>query len=244
MPQDFDYDVAVIAGSYAGMAAALQVARARRRRVLVIDAGLRRNRFASHAHGFLTHDGSPPAEIFEKARQQLLDYSNVTWREGKAEHARKADPDGFILELDGDATVSARRLVLAFGVTDTLPDVPGLEERWGKSVFHCPYCHGYELEARPIGVKLRIWGSEDRILSGAPSQPFVAEILSFATGSLSPKLSLKFLRPNHHGSGSKRPMNPPLWPCSGSSAAMTEASAPSSTVCAPGITPPFKSVAV
>lgn len=147
----FHYDVAVIGGSYAGMAAALQVARARRK-VIVIDAGQRRNRFASHSHGFLTQDGIPPAEIFDKARSQLLDYSNLSWVDGRAMSARKSENEGFMVELDDGGAVSARRLILAFGVTDTLPDVSGLKERWGQNVFHCPYCHGYELEGGPIGV--------------------------------------------------------------------------------------------
>lgn len=151
MAQELEYDVAVIGGSYAGMSAALQVARARRR-IVVIDTGLRRNRFTSHSHGFLTHDGSRPEEVFNRARTQLLDYPGVTWRARRAERAHKVDPDAFGVELDDGALVSARRLILAFGVTDTLPEVPGLDERWGKSVFHCPYCHGYELDGGPIGV--------------------------------------------------------------------------------------------
>ncbi|MFC7398063.1 NAD(P)/FAD-dependent oxidoreductase [Chelatococcus sp. GCM10030263] len=144
------FDVIVVGGSYAGMAAALQIARARRK-VMVVDAGLRRNRFAEEAHGFLGQDGRPPGQIAEEAKTQLLAYPNVVWTEGRAHGAANAD-DGFEVETGDGRAHGARRLVLALGVTDTLPDVPGLKERWGKSVFHCPYCHGYELGNGSIGV--------------------------------------------------------------------------------------------
>jgi thioredoxin reductase len=142
-------DVIVVGGSYAGMAAALQVARAKRP-VLVIDAGQRRNRFAAHAHGFLGRDGAPPGEIAAAARTQLVAYPTVAWVEGAAVAARK-DGDRFAVETGDGAVHAGRRLVLATGVVDELPDVPGLAERWGRSVFHCPYCHGYELD-EPAGV--------------------------------------------------------------------------------------------
>lgn len=147
---DKPYEAVIIGGSYAGLSAALQLARARRR-VAVIDAGLRRNRFAEHSHGFLTQDGSPAARIAEQGKQQLLAYPSVTWMAGSATWAG-GSTDAFRVELDAALNVEARRLVLAPGVVDELPPVPGLEERWGRSVFHCPYCHGYELEAGHIGV--------------------------------------------------------------------------------------------
>ena len=143
-------DVIVIGGSYAGMAAALQLARARRA-VLVIDAGRRRNRFASHAHGFLGQDGVDPAVIHATAKCQLLAYPTIRWIEGTATGivGRK---DDFRVVTDDGAAFSGRRLLLATGVADQLPDVPGLAERWGRTVFHCPYCHGYELDRGRIGV--------------------------------------------------------------------------------------------
>lgn len=145
-----NYDVIIVGGSYAGMSAALQLARARRR-IAIVDAGKRRNRFASASHGFLAQDGRDPGEIASDARRQLLAYSTVEWIEGEALEAQRAG-DGFAIRLADDRALDARFLVLAPGVTDTLPDVPGLAERWGKSVFHCPYCHGYELDQGPIGV--------------------------------------------------------------------------------------------
>lgn len=145
-----DYDAIVIGGSYAGLSAALQLARARRR-ILVIDAGQRRNRFAADSHGFLTRDGQPAAAIAAEGRANVAAYPNVAWHDGTATSARR-DGEDFVVELDGAGTVRAARLVLATGVRDELPQIDGLAERWGKSVFHCPYCHGYELNEGRIGV--------------------------------------------------------------------------------------------
>ena len=145
-----EFDVIVIGGGYAGLAAALQLARARRR-LLVVDAGQRRNRFAGDSHGFLTRDGQPAAAIAQEGRANVAAYPTVRWHDGLATGAR-ADGDGYIVELDDGSTVRGQRLVLATGVRDELPPVPGLAERWGKSVFHCPYCHGYELNEGRIGV--------------------------------------------------------------------------------------------
>lgn len=144
------YDIIVIGGSYAGMAAALQVARARRQ-VLVIDAGIRRNRFASSSHGFLGQDGADPDQIALQARKQLRVYSNLEWLEGRAARAAKHGA-GFTVVVGDGKEQHGRRLILALGVTDILPGVSGLEERWGKTVFHCPYCHGYELQGGPVAV--------------------------------------------------------------------------------------------
>lgn len=147
-------DFAVIGGSYAGLSAALQLARARRD-VLVVDAGQRRNRFVDeaggHSHGFLTRDGQSPGAIAAEGRRQLLRYPNVRWMDGLAEDACRAPDSRFEFRVAGEV-VRADRLILAIGVRDELPPVPGLAERWGRSVFHCPYCHGYELDAGPIGI--------------------------------------------------------------------------------------------
>jgi thioredoxin reductase len=149
-----EIDFAIVGGSFAGLSAALQLARARRP-VLVVDAGERRNRAVDaaggHSHGFLTQDGRAPAEIAAEGRRQLLRYPTLQWRDGTAEDAR-VGPGGRLEFRVGDELVAARRLVLATGVRDELPPVPGLAERWGRSVFHCPYCHGYEMDAGPIGI--------------------------------------------------------------------------------------------
>lgn len=144
------FDVIVIGGSYAGMAAAMQLARARRR-VLVVDAGQRRNRFAVTAHGFLGRDGVAPGAIADEARAQVLAYPTVSWIEGSAVAAGGA-MDAFTVTLADGTRHRARRLVLATGVVDILPDVPGLAAQWGKGAMACPYCHGYEMDGGEIGV--------------------------------------------------------------------------------------------
>lgn len=143
------HDVIVIGGSYAGMAAALQLVRARKH-VLVIDAGQRRNRTTPHSHGFLGQDGVDPAELAQVARAQLMAYPSLAWIDGEAEQASGSN-DAFRVISEGKVH-EARRLVLATGLRDDLPDIPGMAERWGRSIFHCPYCHGYELDRGRIGV--------------------------------------------------------------------------------------------
>lgn len=144
------FDVVIIGGSYAGMSAAMQLARARRR-ILVVDGGMRRNRFAATSHGFLGQDGRAPDAIAAEGKRQLLAYPTVQWLDGEAKQATQV-PDGFAVRMTSGQLVRARLLVLATGVVDELPEVPGLAERWGKHVFHCPYCHGYELGQGNIGV--------------------------------------------------------------------------------------------
>lgn len=144
------HDVIVIGGSYAGASAALQLARARRR-VCVIDAGLRRNRVAAVSYGLIGHDGRDPGDLIAVARTELRRYPTVTWIEGHATAAR-AVGDDFEVELASGERWVAPRLVLAGGMIDEPPDLPGLAERWGTRVFLCPYCHGYELDGGAIGV--------------------------------------------------------------------------------------------
>ncbi|MFZ5547746.1 MAG: NAD(P)/FAD-dependent oxidoreductase [Pseudomonadota bacterium] len=172
------HDVIIVGGSYAGLSAGLPLARARRS-VLVLDAGRRRNRFAAAAHGFLAHDGTPPGEIVAEGRAQLMEYPTVDWVAGEVEHARPIE-GGFGLRLKHGPVHRARRLILAGGVRDELPALPGLAERWGRSVFHCPYCHGYELQHGPVGVlatsemsahqalMLPDWGPTTYLLDGRP----------------------------------------------------------------------------
>lgn len=144
------YDVIIVGGSYAGLSAGLQLARARRQ-VLVIDAGQRRNRFAATSHGFLGQDGQAPEVIAAEGRSQLMEYPTVTWMQGSAVQVNQ-QAEGFGVRTEHSGTFHARRLILATGVVDELPAVEGLEERWGTRVFHCPYCHGYELDQGRIGV--------------------------------------------------------------------------------------------
>jgi len=171
------HDVIVIGGSYAGMAAALQLVRARRS-VLVIDAGERRNRFARHSHGFLGQDGVPPGEIAASARRQLGAYPTLSWLEGRVE-AVTGQVDEFTVKTSDGGAYRGRRILLATGVADQLPAVEGLAERWGTAIFHCPYCHGYELGRGCIGIVgtgpmsihqaelLTDWGSVTLLVNGA-----------------------------------------------------------------------------
>lgn len=144
------HDVIIVGGSFAGLSAATQLARARRR-VLVVDAGKPRNRFAAASHGFLAQDGIPPGEILDTARRQLGAYPTASFVEGEAIHAARND-GGFSIELRSGRRETGKRLILATGMVDRLPDVDGLRERWGRTVFHCPYCHGYELRGGPVAV--------------------------------------------------------------------------------------------
>ncbi|MFQ1700675.1 NAD(P)/FAD-dependent oxidoreductase [Loktanella agnita] len=144
------HDVIVIGGSYAGMAAALQLLRAHRK-VMIIDKGQRRNRFASQAHGFLGFGGIAPGEIFTTAKSQLENYPTLVWETGLATQVVGANDD-FTVTLQTGEVHKGRRIVFATGVSDALPAIDGLAERWGQHVFHCPYCHGYELGKGDIGV--------------------------------------------------------------------------------------------
>jgi thioredoxin reductase (NADPH) len=145
-----DFDVIIVGGSFAGQAAAIQLGRARRR-VLLVDAKQPRNRFAESSHGFLCQDGQPPSAIIAMASRQLSKYSTVESFEGLVVDAA-AREDGFRVSMEDGTDVAARRLILATGLRDILPDLPGLQERWGTGVLHCPYCHGFELNQQPIGV--------------------------------------------------------------------------------------------
>ncbi len=144
------HDAIIVGGGFAGLAAATYLARARRR-VYVIDSGLPRNRFASASHGFLGRDGSSPLQILATAREQLLAYATVQMADAEVVKAR-ARGDGFSVFSNSGEAIEGRKLVLAFGLHDELPDIPGLRERWGETVLHCPYCHGIEFADRELGV--------------------------------------------------------------------------------------------
>lgn len=145
------HDAVVVGGSFAGLSAALMLARGHRK-VLVVDAGLPRNRRAAHSHGLLALDGMPGSAVLAQAKAQLLAYPTVEWWDGQVEAATPL-PGGWELALADGRQARTRGMVLATGVVDVLPELPGVAERWGHTVMHCPYCHGYELgrQAR-IGV--------------------------------------------------------------------------------------------
>lgn len=146
---DDGYDVVVIGGGAAGLNGALMLGRSRRS-VLVIDAGEPRNAPAHGVHGLLGREGMPPAELLARGRDEVRSYGGhlVT---GEVTGAVR-EGDGFAVSLVEGRVVHARRLLVTTGLVDELPDVPGLRERWGRDVLHCPYCHGWEVRDRAIGV--------------------------------------------------------------------------------------------
>ncbi|KQO61232.1 NAD(P)/FAD-dependent oxidoreductase [Curtobacterium sp. Leaf261] len=154
------YDVVVVGGSAAGLSAALTLGRSRRS-VLVVDAGEPRNARAAGVHNYLGQEGTSPAELAEIGRAEVRQYGGLT-TDGRVVAAWLVDPatagthDGiaFRVDLEDGRSVVARRLVVASGAVDVLPDVPGLAEFWGTGVVHCPYCHGWEVRDRAIGVLL------------------------------------------------------------------------------------------
>lgn len=142
------YDVAVVGGGPAGLSAALLLGRARRR-VLLLDSGEHRNDPARMMHGFLTRDGIPPAEFRRIAREQLAAYPEVELRDARVE----AVEPGFTLHLaEGATPVAARAVLLATGMADQLPEIPGLPELYGLDAWHCPYCDGWERRDQPMAV--------------------------------------------------------------------------------------------
>ncbi|MFD6164312.1 NAD(P)/FAD-dependent oxidoreductase [Oerskovia sp. NPDC060287] len=144
------YDVVVVGGGAAGLSGALTLARARRS-VLVIDAGRPRNAPAEHMHGYLSRDGENPAALLAAGRAEVAAYGGRI-SQGTAESATALPDGGFeVLTTDGRA-VLARRLLVTTGLVDELPDVPGLADRWGKDVLHCPYCHGWEVRDQAVGI--------------------------------------------------------------------------------------------
>lgn len=141
-------DVAVVGGSAAGLAAALQLCR-QRRSVIVIDSGEPRNRPAAHMHGFLGRDGEPPSDLIAAGSEEVRSYGGELLH-GRVEVVERIDGEGLRVRLTGGTTVIARRVLAATGLIDELPDIEGVAEGWGRDVVHCPFCHGYEVRDRSI----------------------------------------------------------------------------------------------
>jgi thioredoxin reductase (NADPH) len=146
---DENYDVVVVGGGAAGLSGAVALTRSRRS-VLVVDAGRPRNAPAGHVHNYLGRESAPPADLLADGRAELAGYGGAVVAD-TAVAAERVD-GGFRVSLAGGRSVRARRLLVATGLVDELPDVPGLAPRWGRDVLHCPYCHGYEVRDRAIGV--------------------------------------------------------------------------------------------
>lgn len=144
------HDCIVVGGGPAGISTALLLARARRS-VVVCDEGRQRNRASEALHGYLTRDGTPPAEFIRLAREELARYDTVAWRDGVAEAVERV-AEGFRVSLSGGLTLEGTVLVLATGMRDAIPDLPGIDAFYGRSIHHCPYCDGWEHRDQPIAV--------------------------------------------------------------------------------------------
>ena len=145
-----NYEVIIIGGSYSGLSAAMALGRASRN-VLIIDAGEPCNRQTPHSHNFITHDGDTPAEISAKAKEQVLRYPTITFVNDKATGAVKQS-QGFEISTESGKSYSAKKLLLATGVKDVMPDIEGFAQCWAISIIHCPYCHGYEVRNQKTGL--------------------------------------------------------------------------------------------
>ena len=141
-----EYDVLVVGGGAAGLSAALVLLRARRT-VVLVDAGAPRNAPAAHMHGFLSRDGMPPRDLLAAGRSEVSGYGGSL-----IDDTVVGVEPGFHVRLASASQLSARRILVATGLRDELPDIPGVRERWGRDLLHCPYCHGYEVRDQPLGV--------------------------------------------------------------------------------------------
>lgn len=160
-----NYDVVIVGGGAAGLSAALVLGRARRR-VLVVDAGSPRNAPAAHMQGFLSRDGMPPSELLAVGREEIATYGVELINDTVTSLEQTSGGDvcspievAYRLQLASGSAVDARRLLVTTGVSDDLPDLPGIRERWGRDLLHCPYCHGWEVRDEPLGVLGTIPGS-------------------------------------------------------------------------------------
>jgi thioredoxin reductase len=150
-PATESYDCIVVGGGVAGLSAAMVLGRARRR-TLLLDAGGQSNQSAPHVGGLLGHDGTPPAQFYELARRQVTAYEAVTFNGVLAAGARAAGADFVLTLADGGGEVRSRSLIIATGMTYEIPDVPGFAELWGDAVFHCSFCHGWDVRDQTVAV--------------------------------------------------------------------------------------------
>jgi thioredoxin reductase len=171
------YDVLILGGGPAGLAAALTLGRARKR-VLLCDGGVRRNAAATHLHNFVTRDGTPPLEFRRIAREQLAPY-DVTVRDVAVETLDGA-PDAFQARLGDSTEVAARRVLLATGMIDEMPSIPGFRELWGHAIFQCPYCHGWEVRDQAFGFLPR---APEMLEHGLFLQNWSPDLVAFTQGA-------------------------------------------------------------
>jgi len=177
---DETWDCIVVGAGAAGLSAALVLGRARRR-TLVVDAGAPSNGVAEGIGGLIGQDGRPPAEFYAAGRDELATYPSVELRSGEVMGGERHD-SGFALELSDGSREESRRVLLATGMDYRFPDLPGIVERFGRSVFHCPFCHGWEVRDQPLGVLdrgtsgvkrallLRCWSDDVTLLASGPAE--------------------------------------------------------------------------
>lgn len=144
------FDVIIIGGSYSGLSAAMALGRSLRN-VLIIDSGKPCNRQTPHSHNFITHDGKTPKEISDLAKVQVLEYKTVKFHDGVVAKMEK-DAEIFTIKTENGEIFTAKKLILASGIKDMMPNIEGFAECWGISVIHCPYCHGYEVKGEVTGI--------------------------------------------------------------------------------------------
>lgn len=195
------YDVVVIGGGAAGLSAALVLTRARRR-VAVVDAGQPRNAPASHMHGYLGSDGLPPSELLAAGRREVAGYggdlisgtvatlqtcdtqtseaSTGSNPGGTAEASTDVSTSSFRVTLEDGQVLRARRVLVTTGLRDVIPDIPGVAERWGRDLLHCPYCHGHEVRDQPLGV---LGGTPEAITHALLIRQWSSDIVYFANGT-------------------------------------------------------------
>ena len=177
-----DYDVVIIGGGAAGLSAALVLARARRT-VAVVDAGEPRNAPAAHMQGFLSRDGIPPSRFLAAGREEVAGYGGRLVA-GRVTGVEEVGRLGFQARLADGQQLMSRRLLLATGLRDEIPDVPGLRERWGRDVLHCPYCHGYEVRDQPVAV---LGGSPEAVMHAQLVRQWTSDVVLFShTDTLTP----------------------------------------------------------
>jgi thioredoxin reductase len=145
-----DFEVIIIGGSFSGLSAAMALGRSLRN-VLIIDGQKPCNRFTPHSHNFITHDGEAPATILEKAKKDVFQYPNVKYQADFVSESYKIE-SGFKVVTESGKTYTSKKLLFATGVKDILPEIKGLADCWGKSVIHCPYCHGYEARTQKTAI--------------------------------------------------------------------------------------------
>lgn len=144
------FDVIIIGGSYAGLSAGMALGRSLKS-TLIIDSSNPCNKQTPHSHNFLTNDGKTPKEISNNARQEVAKYTSITFYNGLAIKGKKIK-SGFEITTQSHKTFTSKKLIIATGLKDILPDIPGLKECWGISIIHCPYCHGYEVKNKKTGI--------------------------------------------------------------------------------------------